>query len=528
MKKPLLLAFVICAFISCAQEEVLIEKRNLSGVEYFSLQQGQYQGCMTLDGNVVIPLKRKYTSAYPSKMQPEHPLYYQVGKDGYSGICDEAGSEVISPDREYKAAFYVQQEEFPPFFFVENEDGLCGACDIDGKEIVPTKYKIIFHSLTGFTVLETEDGEYKNLGITLNSEGRVDSNAIIREKETEDDGFVWYKVYQNGVFGAESSKKKTIIPLSRGYTDIYYVERGQGKKGYFECSKGEKEGVCTIYGTEIIEPKYASVLFGEINGFEVKREEEDGKFVETGIMLASNGSVTSKAAQKKSTSQKVKAQSYSKSHHSAVEEKKGKKKGKWRKWLSNVGKVVGAVASVATGVPVNTSTYNENSPVPAGAERVKNPMGGYTDRIPQKDGTTLMINHAQCYMCKGTGRCSICGGRGGIVHPYLGKQVNCTGCATSGVCKYCRGTGEQVTRSVVDNQGNGYSVDMNGNVVTTGGGGGYSSSSSSSSKSSSSSNVKNYIETIEYAPNYTGKDNSEWCDVCKKVSPAHKHIKKFH
>ncbi len=72
---------------------------------------------------------------------------------------------------------------------------------------------------------------------------------------------------------------------------------------------------------------------------------------------------------------------------------------------------------------------------------------------------------------------------------------------------------------------------MNGNVVTTGGSkGGYSSSSGSKSKSSSSSssNVKNYIETIEYAPNYTGKDNSEWCDICKKVAPAHKHIKKFH
>ncbi len=84
MKKLFLIAIAIFAFISCS-EEVIIEKRELGGIEYFSLKQGKYQGCMNLDGNVVIPLKRKYTSAYPSKLKPEYPLYYQVSKNGWQG-----------------------------------------------------------------------------------------------------------------------------------------------------------------------------------------------------------------------------------------------------------------------------------------------------------------------------------------------------------------------------------------------------------------------------------------------------------
>ena len=78
--------------------------------------------------------------------------------------------------------------------------------------------------------------------------------------------------------------------------------------------------------------------------------------------------------------------------------------------------------------------------------------------------------------------------------------------------------------------------DNNGQVYTSGGGafgGSYDGSSSSSSSSSSYSgsssttnNQKNYIDVIEYAPNYTGEDNSVWCPTCGKIAPRHVHIKK--
>lgn len=51
-------------------------------------------------------------------------------------------------------------------------------------------------------------------------------------------------------------------------------------------------------------------------------------------------------------------------------------------------------------------------------------------------------------------------------------------------------------------------------------------SGSGSGSSSGRSRSNDYIETIEYAPNYTGKDNSEYCPVCGKVAPKHVHIKK--
>ena len=538
MKKLLLFAFVICAILSCSDGEVVIEKIEFNGFEYFRLKQGKYEGCMNLDGNVVIPLNKKYTTAFAMKVKPFYPLLYQVYKGADSGICDSLGNEIISPEREYRSSTYIQVDEYPPFFLVEDEDGRYGACDMEGKEVVPTKYSSVFYTLTGFTVLENEDSEFEFLDITLNTEGKLDPNAITREKNTESDGFVWYKVYQKGAFGAESSKKKSLIPFSRGYSDIYYFTRSDHKTGYFQCAKGDKDGICTIFGTEIIEPKYESVIYIEGKGFQVQKE-ESGNYVETGIMLANNGTVAPKTTKKSATSKKMTAKNSSKQKVAAEKEKK---KGKWRKWLSKAGQFVGAVASVATGVPVNTSSYNNSnygkssspssssSSSSSSSTRIPNMMGGYTDCYPQKDGTTLQVSHSPCYMCKGTGRCSLCGGRGSIVHPYLGSNVNCTGCAMSGVCKYCQGTGEQVTTAVIDSRGNGYGVDMNGNVVTTGSSGGGSSSGSSSKSSGSNSNSSNkkYIEVIEYAPNYTGKDNSEWCEICKKVAPAHSHVKKFH
>ena len=82
----------------------------------------------------------------------------------------------------------------------------------------------------------------------------------------------------------------------------------------------------------------------------------------------------------------------------------------------------------------------------------------------------------------------------------------------------------------VNPDGSGYGVGAGG-VVTTGPGGKVTSGGSNKSRNSRNNNSSydrsnDYIETIEYSPNYTGQDNSEWCEKCKKVAPAHKHIKK--
>ena len=453
------------------------------------MRQGEYEGCMDINKNVIIPFNRGYDTAYPQKLGENYPITYQIRKDGYSGICDASGNEVISPSQHYTSGFYTQTEDGIGYFYVTGENGKNGICDMSGKEIIPPLYDSIIYDTKGFLVRETDNNNFKETGILLNSYGIASKDAMNRQKQVEDDGFTWYKLYRNGVFGAESIDGKTLIPLSRNYTDIYYWGRKDGKKGYFECMIGENEGICTIDGTEIISPKYIDIIFSERAGFRVKKK-KNGNFEALNILLADNGLVKKEYP---------KTQNYTASHSHAVHNHNHSH--------SHTG----------------TSSYNKgNTSKP---QRIKT-MNGYTEIIPQGNGTSLVITHQVCYHCKGTRMCSLCGGRGGIVHPYLGTFINCTNCMSSGRCKYCRGTGEQVFQAVVDDQGNGYSVDMNGNVVTTGGSGGNSGSSSKRKSSSSSNQNNDYLETIEYSPNYTGKDNSEWCDICKKVAPAHKHIKK--
>ena len=53
-----------------------------------------------------------------------------------------------------------------------------------------------------------------------------------------------------------------------------------------------------------------------------------------------------------------------------------------------------------------------------------------------------------------------------------------------------------------------------------------SSSSSRRSSSSSKSGGVQYIESIEYAPEFTGQTTNVWCERCKKYMPRHAHVKR--
>lgn len=466
-----------------AEDSIKVRKVDYKGYEYYVLEKGKYQGCMDSKKNVIIPLSREYELAY--LVECEGIRYYIVEKGKNSGICDASGKEIISPKQGYSFACLVNNSD--NFYYSVEKGGKNGACDMSGKEVITPKYYSVIYNLEGFSVKDSENSEYRETGVMLNSRGIASNNVVNRLKQVEDDGFVWYKLYKNGIYGAENANGKTLIPLSRNYTEIYYWDGKEGKKGYFECTVGDKEGVCTIDGAEIIPPKYDGVIYSGKYGFSARRN-KDENFKDLNIILADNGLVQKKTnptrqyvAQNNSSSQ-----SYSHNHN---------------------------------------HSHSANSGSTPKAQRIHE-MNGYTDIIPQANGTKLMITHQICFHCKGLRMCSVCGGRGGIIHPFLGTYIPCTNCMSSGSCKYCRGTGEQVFQSVVDGQGNGYGVDMNGNVVTTGGSGGYSGSSSKRSSSSSNNRKKDYIEVIEYSPNYTGQDNSEWCDICKKIAPAHKHIKK--
>lgn len=170
------------------------------------------------------------------------------------------------------------------------------------------------------------------------------------------------------------------------------------------------------------------------------------------------------------------------------------------------------------------------------------PGGGYADYVQNKDGTLTVTQVQPCMFCHGTKVCPGCGGTGGTYgRAYGGMYYPCKMCLQSGKCNSCKGEGQVTTISRTDAAGNtsivssnGYSAvggpagaivtDPNGRRTGHPSGGGFNSESSSSS--SKRDNKNDYVEIIQYAPNYTGEPNDAWCGKCQSYSPRHVHIKK--
>ena len=108
--------------------------------------------------------------------------------------------------------------------------------------------------------------------------------------QTENDGFRWERVGQNGKEGAKNVNGSWIIPLSRGYSDItYFVDANCG--GYFGVwigGRDGKEGVCDKNGKEIIAPKYKFIFYTSSSGFNYK--DSFGNYIPLGITMK-NGTI---------------------------------------------------------------------------------------------------------------------------------------------------------------------------------------------------------------------------------------------
>ena len=141
----------------------------------------------------------------------------------------------------------------------------------------------------------------------------------------------------------------------------------------------------------------------------------------------------------------------------------------------------------------------------------------------------MTVTRSKCPLCYGRGVCSLCQGAGQkfIAAGAYSRWVPCTYCGMTGKCKSCNGTGILETVITSDMATGAYTGVTNGGFVSSGVTGDYSSGSTSSSSSSSSSRSSNdYIEVIEYAPDYTGNSPDVWCEKCQKWGPRHSHVKK--
>lgn len=150
---------------------------------------------------------------------------------------------------------------------------------------------------------------------------------------------------------------------------------------------------------------------------------------------------------------------------------------------------------------------------------------GKTTTIEHADGSKTIVVSTPCLVCGQSGRCGYCGGAGFI--PGMFGPMFCYLCSGTGRCGVCGGVGEVTYTSYLPATP-AYSAPAGGY-----GGGGTSNYGNGSSGSSTTSSRRTCPgcngtgkgpDRIEYAPNYTGGDNSRYCSQCGRTMSAHTHI----
>ena len=211
--------------------------------------------------------------------------WYRTKQNGKWGAEDYYNNTLIPLSRGYDFIVFHPREGHVGYFTVQ-KNGKWGACDITGKEIISTSYESAFYSSSSGFNYENSSGSYVPTGWYLDGEGKATREVPInKDLQTEKDGFKWYKVRQGDKYGAEDYLNRTLIPLSRDYSAVYYRSK-EGHKGYFEIEKNNKEGACDLTGKEIVQPIYESLLYLS-SGFEYKNS--DGNWIALGLMLDSEG-----------------------------------------------------------------------------------------------------------------------------------------------------------------------------------------------------------------------------------------------
>lgn len=231
------------------------------------------------------------------------------------------------------------------------------------------------------------------------------SEPIDEKKYVENDGFVWIRLRQWSTaekiykLGAKDENGQIIIPLSRGYDRIYYMDE-EGYGGYFQVEKGGKEGICDRYGKVLYTPtSNTSYIF--IDGV-FKKKTFDGEWVKTQAYLDSEG-------------------------HGHV-------------------KSSGSSSTYGWGNSYNFQpSYGYSAPA---APDFNNNVNSYSSGNSSHHSTSSGYNHggqSDCHVCRGSGRCHTCNGSGYVTN--FGKRSECPNCLIeygrrTGKCSVCGGDGK--------------------------------------------------------------------------------------
>ena len=248
--KKLLICFLLIAWgsvVSFAQEIKKELQTEEDGFCWYLLQKTSSPyttwGAEDVDGNVIIPLDLECNNiTYKrSKFFPYFSVskFYETKQDGIFSID---GHEIIPMSRNYKS-IWLSNLNGVEYFCIKKDTlvnkikngkvkkekvltELEGACDMSGKEIVTPKYHQLIYTVKGFQYAGAYAYNWQPLNIFLDENGMLNIDGYGKTLEKENDGHQWYKIFQDGVYGVMDLEGNEIIPLSRGYSSIYYSSAG--------------------------------------------------------------------------------------------------------------------------------------------------------------------------------------------------------------------------------------------------------------------------------------------------------------
>lgn len=259
---------------------------SMYGTEWYRVTRNNKMGACNLSGKEIISPDRNYD------LVTVYRGWVGVKRNGKEGVCDLSGKEILSPDRGYDEAILWDE-----IIQVKVNDKF-GVCDLTGKEIIHPMYNSISKE-DGALLYKDANGEWQPIPVSSYTSPSyaamfnraagtsADKNQVHRKKIVENNGYVWYLLYQGPYQGAEDANGKTLIPLSLGYTIVntkyhqgkwhfrgvknnntgYYDENGNEmispdrgyqtvylSKTHFYVTRNEKQGICDLSGYEIISP----------------------------------------------------------------------------------------------------------------------------------------------------------------------------------------------------------------------------------------------------------------------------------
>ena len=131
-----------------------------------------------------------------------------------------------------------------------------GAMDVNGRIIIPVKYDlVVYHS-------DEEHEDHGYFGVELNeSDGVYSKDGTYLIPTTRGYTSIYYydggfSVENGNYIGFCDCNGQEIISPKRGYDAVY-----RKKEGYYRVKKNGNEGVCNIYGQEIVATVYKSVIY---------------------------------------------------------------------------------------------------------------------------------------------------------------------------------------------------------------------------------------------------------------------------